>query len=55
MIAEYAGDRVALRVHLASRMHEAIADLLTLDPHRAPTAAEFFDRFLGWVTPGPDG
>nr|MDT0658092.1 hypothetical protein [Micromonospora sp. DSM 115978] len=55
LVAEYTGDRIALRIYLAGRMHEAIDDLLTLNPNEAPTAAEFFDRFLGWAAPNPNG
>lgn len=48
---EYAHDTVSLRIYLASRMVEAIDDLLTLDPHGAPTAEAFFARFLAWAAP----
>lgn len=48
---EYAHDRVALRIYLASRMHASIRDLITLDPHNAPTAEAFFHRFLAWAAP----
>lgn len=53
LIREYAHDRVALRIYLASRMHESIDDLLTLDPQGAPTAEAFFARFLAWAAPTP--
>lgn len=53
LIREYAHDRIALRIYLASRMHESIDDLLTLDPQGAPTAEAFFARFLAWAAPTP--
>lgn len=51
LIREYAHDRIALRIYLACQLHVAIADLLALDPHGAPTAEAFFARFLAWAAP----
>lgn len=51
LLREYAGARTALRIYLATRMHEAVQDLLALNRYEAPTAAEFFARFLAWVAP----
>jgi hypothetical protein len=32
-------------------MHEALADLLKLNPDTAPTAEATFTRFLAWAAP----
>lgn len=54
LIREYAEARTVLRVYLASCMHEAIADLVRLNPDTAPSPADFWRRFLAWATPRPD-
>ncbi|MDG4832236.1 hypothetical protein O7627_23415 [Solwaraspora sp. WMMD1047] len=51
LLHEHAADRSALRINLATSMHEAVRDLLTLNPHEAPTPAELWTRFLAWTAP----
>ncbi|WP_091346872.1 hypothetical protein [Micromonospora rhizosphaerae] len=49
LTGEYADDRVALSVYMASMMGEAISDLHRLNPQPAPEASTMFGRFLAWT------
>jgi hypothetical protein len=51
LLGEHAADLSPLRKQLATSMHEAIRDLLTLNPDTAPTPAELWTRFLAWTAP----
>lgn len=51
LITEYAGARAALCIYLSGLLHEATADLHTLNPHDAPEPPVLFERFLGWASP----
>jgi hypothetical protein len=48
LLAEYHGSRVSLFLYLASLLHDAIDDLHKLNPSTTGSAADMFDRFLGW-------
>ncbi|QGN49849.1 hypothetical protein GKC29_25500 [Micromonospora sp. WMMC415] len=48
LLAEYQDNRVSLFLYLAGCLHEAIDDLHRLNPAETGSAAEVFDRFLGW-------
>ncbi|MEU5550663.1 MULTISPECIES: hypothetical protein [unclassified Micromonospora] len=48
LLADYEGAPVNLFVYLAGCLHEAIDDLHRLDPCQTGSAADMFDRFLGW-------
>ncbi|MDG4829083.1 hypothetical protein O7627_07165 [Solwaraspora sp. WMMD1047] len=51
LLHEYADDPARLRIYLTSCMHDALADLLKLNPETAPTAETTFTRFLAWTAP----
>ena len=51
LLREHGGDLAWLRIYLASCMHEALRDLLTLAPHTPPTPAAVWTRFLAWAAP----
>ncbi|MBQ0900544.1 hypothetical protein [Micromonospora sp. U21] len=48
LLAEYDGSPVSLFLYLAGCLHDAIDDLHKLNPTTTGTAADMFDRFLGW-------
>ncbi|MEU5726608.1 hypothetical protein [Micromonospora sp. NPDC047738] len=48
LLAEYHGSPVSLFLYLASCLHDAIDDLHRLNPSETGSAADMFDRFLGW-------
>lgn len=49
LLSEYAGNRLALTVYLATLMHEAVRDLYEVG-HR-PDPRALHERFLAWATP----
>nr|MDT0662331.1 hypothetical protein [Micromonospora sp. DSM 115978] len=51
LLREHRDDLTWLRIYLASCMHDALADLLELNPEAAPTAQATFTRFLAWAAP----
>jgi hypothetical protein len=51
LLREHADDLAWLRIYLASMMHEALRDLLRLNPHTAPAPAVIWSRFLAWAAP----
>ncbi|MGC5023033.1 hypothetical protein [Micromonospora sp. DT47] len=48
LVAEYRDSPVSLFLYLARRLHDAIDDLRRLNPSVTGSAADMFDRFLGW-------
>ncbi|MFI7487854.1 hypothetical protein ACIBXA_05660 [Micromonospora echinaurantiaca] len=48
LLAEYQDSMVSLFLYLASCLHDAIDDLHRLNPSETGSAADMFDRFLGW-------
>ncbi|MFD0784010.1 hypothetical protein ACFQZ8_08790, partial [Micromonospora azadirachtae] len=48
LLAEYREVPVSLFLYLASCLHDAIDDLHRLNPSVTGSAADMFDRFLGW-------
>ncbi|MGN9777431.1 hypothetical protein ACTMS0_16940 [Micromonospora sp. H33] len=48
LVAEYRDSRVSLFLYLAGCLHDAIDDLHRLNPSVTGSAADMFDRFLGW-------
>ncbi|MEV1331176.1 hypothetical protein AB0J20_16545 [Micromonospora costi] len=48
LLAEYREAPVSLFLYLASCLHDAIDDLHRLNPGVTGSAADMFDRFLGW-------
>ncbi|WP_433534877.1 hypothetical protein ACQPZK_22415 [Micromonospora sp. CA-249363] len=48
LVAEYRDVSLSLFLYLAGCLHEAIDDLHRLNPTVTGTAADLFDRFLGW-------
>lgn len=48
LLAEYREVPVSLFLYLAGCLHEAIDDLYRLNPSVTGSAADMFDRFLGW-------
>lgn len=51
LLREHGNDLTYLRIYLASQMHDALRDLITLNPYAAPTPAATFKRFLSWAAP----
>ena len=51
LIREHADDLTYLRIYLASCMHDALRDLVRLNPYEAPTPEVTFRRFLSWAAP----
>ncbi|WP_405090482.1 hypothetical protein OG767_23105 [Micromonospora sp. NBC_01392] len=49
LLAEYAGDRTALSVHLYGQLYDAAVDLHRLNPDEAPSPQALFARFVGWA------
>ncbi|MGC1211164.1 MAG: hypothetical protein WA890_07880 [Micromonospora sp.] len=49
LLRECAHDRIALLVYLGGLLHDAAADLHTLNPHDGPPPHQLFARFLGWA------
>jgi hypothetical protein len=57
LVRDYAGATASLRIYLASCLHEATRDLLTLNRYDAPGPEALWNRFLAWAaprTPGPE-
>lgn len=52
LTSEYADDRVALSVYMASMMGEATSDLRRLNPQPESEASTMFGRFLAWTKQG---
>ncbi|WP_089014543.1 hypothetical protein [Micromonospora inositola] len=48
LLAEYEGSPVSLFLYLAGCLHDAIGELHRLNPGMTGSAADMFDRFLGW-------
>ncbi|MEV1014943.1 hypothetical protein AB0I89_17120 [Micromonospora sp. NPDC049801] len=48
LVVEYRDMSLSLFLYLAGCLHEAIDDLHRLNPAVTGTAADLFDRFLGW-------
>ncbi|WP_012182983.1 hypothetical protein [Salinispora arenicola] len=48
LLAEYRDAPVSLFLYLAGCLHDAIDDLHRLNPRVTGSAADMFDRFLGW-------
>ncbi|WSZ91400.1 hypothetical protein OG990_04800 [Micromonospora sp. NBC_00858] len=48
LLAEYQDAPVSLFLYLAACLHDAIDDLHRLNPSVTGSAADMFDRFLGW-------
>lgn len=48
LLAEYREEQVSLFLYLAGCLHDAIDDLHRLNPTVTGSAADMFDRFLGW-------
>ncbi|SCL45312.1 hypothetical protein GA0070606_0698 [Micromonospora citrea] len=48
LVAEYQDCPVSLFIYLAGCLHDAIDDLHRLNPSETGSAADIFDRFLGW-------
>ncbi|QLQ39616.1 hypothetical protein [Micromonospora robiginosa] len=48
LVADYRDSPVNLFLYLAGHLHEAIDDLHRLNPSLTGSAADMFDRFLGW-------
>ncbi|MGN9890417.1 hypothetical protein [Micromonospora sp. L31] len=48
LLADYDGSPVSLFLYLADLLHDAIDDLHKLNPSTTGSAADMFDRFLGW-------
>ncbi|MET8461757.1 hypothetical protein [Micromonospora zamorensis] len=48
LLAEYRKEPVSLFLYLAGCLHDAIDDLHRLNPSVTGSAADMFDRFLGW-------
>ncbi|PSK65776.1 hypothetical protein B0E53_02270 [Micromonospora sp. MH33] len=48
VLAEYREVPVSLFLYLAGCLHDAIEDLHRLNPSVTGSAADMFDRFLGW-------
>lgn len=48
LLAEYQDSPVSLFLYLAGCLHGAIDDLHRLNPSETGSAADLFDRFLGW-------
>lgn len=51
LVREHGEDLTYLRIYLASQMHDALRDLLTLNRYEAPTPEATFTRFLSWAAP----
>nr|MDT0661065.1 hypothetical protein [Micromonospora sp. DSM 115978] len=51
LLREHGDDPVWLRVYLASAMHEALRDLVRLNPDSVPTPDVIWRRFLAWAAP----
>ena len=51
LLRDYAGATTSLRVYLATCMHEAARDLLTLNRYDAPSPDALWNRFLAWAAP----
>ncbi|MBQ0897295.1 hypothetical protein KBX37_30220 [Micromonospora sp. U56] len=48
LVVEYRDALVSLFLYLAGCLHDAIDDLHRLNPSVTGSAADMFDRFLGW-------
>ncbi|PWU56073.1 hypothetical protein DLJ47_07450 [Micromonospora sp. S4605] len=48
LVVEYRDSLVSLFLYLAGCLHDAIDDLHRLNPSVTGSAADMFDRFLGW-------
>jgi hypothetical protein len=48
LVAEYQDCPVSLFVYLAGCLYDAVDDLHQLNPSKRGSAADMFDRFLGW-------
>ncbi|MGC4757478.1 hypothetical protein [Micromonospora trifolii] len=49
LVIEYQRDRVGLSIYMAGLLFEATADLIKLNPNPAPSPADMFARFVGWI------
>ncbi|MET8066770.1 hypothetical protein [Micromonospora sp. NPDC005211] len=49
LLAEYAGDRLALSVYLCGQLYDAARELHRLNPYEAPSPQALFARFVGWA------
>lgn len=50
MLAEYGDNPIDLSLYLAGWLQEALDELHQLDPSVTGSAADMFERFLGWPT-----
>ena len=51
LLRQHREDLTWLRIYLASSMHEALADLVRLNPYDVPTPEAAWNRFLAWAAP----
>ncbi|WP_320067401.1 hypothetical protein [Micromonospora sp. RTGN7] len=50
LLADYRNSRIALAIHLAGMMYDAVEDLRLLDSRDVPRPEGLHARFLGWAT-----